>query len=149
MLDTYQPQHILKMQDEIRQEEALALGDAIARTAMMFYKSGPGITFIDEQGPYACLGMIPLWPGVGDLWMVTTDRAALHPFELTRTMRRIMEENRPVYEYHRLQCAVLETNTTSRNWLERLGFVEEGPLEAYDSMKNNYVRMAKVWRGVH
>jgi len=99
--------------------------------------------FLD--GPVAATGVIPLWAGVGQGWLLI-DEAAPHTVTLVRSLRRALREIARQGPFHRIQADVKRDFQMGIRALLLGGFVDEGPMYAYTSEGVDYERLAYVDR---
>ena len=103
-------------------------------------------TLTYEGKPIAIGGVSPVWAGVGDLWVVMSDEGYQHPTILARHFRQLIQQAREVILAHRLQAAVHTKNKRQMNFLEKLGFEQEGVLRGYYEPDEDYHLYSIVWR---
>jgi hypothetical protein len=89
-------------------------------------------------------GMIPLFTGVAEIWSLTGEAVAIYPVAFHRSVSKILDYWDTAYKLHRIQCKVVSEHKRSREWLKRLGFVEEGLMRKFDAKGNDYYMMARV-----
>ena len=89
-------------------------------------------------------GMVPLWPGVCEAWLLASNRIHAMPvtaFRMTdRTIKRLMKD----HALHRHQAAIHEDWKVALRFSQALGFREEGLMKNYGSDCANYLRVAKT-----
>jgi len=136
----FRPEHLLAIKHRwpeigISPELMLSTGE--------IYSTGFARTGMVNGRPIVCGGMMKLWLGVGETWVIGSDELKQNaiPFQ-----RAILKYREAVFGMglHRLQCACHVDFTDSRKWLERLGFVDEGVMKAFASDKSDYIRYAIV-----
>jgi len=93
----------------------------------------------------AITGSIPVWSGVSELWMLTTDYVDENKLFFYKSTLKLLNYDRIKYNTHRYQCAVHTDNVKSMNWLSKMGFESEGIMKAYSPDKTDYIRMSKTW----
>lgn len=112
--------------------------------AKLYKRAGPAFTgVIDGQIMGSC-GLIILWPGVAEGWMVSTNLVAKLPLTfhraVTRGMDRLIKEN----GLRRIQVAIHADHKKSRNWITRLGFFYEGQMVSYGPDGSDYHRYGRT-----
>ena len=136
----FKPEHLLAI--EHRWPE-IGISPELMLTTGKYYGTGFARTGLINGRPIVCGGMMKLWPGVGEAWVIGSDELKQNalPFH-----RAILKYREVVFAMglHRLQCACHVDFTDSRAWLERLGFVDEGVMKAFTSDREDYVRYALV-----
>lgn len=89
-------------------------------------QAGPAFTAWVGSQPIGCAGVVLAWPGVGMAWMVLADEMAEHGLWLTRMTRAFLRDILRVHRLHRLEAVALEESTRNQQWLQVLGFADEG-----------------------
>jgi hypothetical protein len=112
--------------------------NAIARNL----SRGPAFTLTNGI-PIACGGVLPLWKGVGEGWVVSSPLVEKHSFLFARTAWRKIMELVETMDLVRLQTLVDAEYRVSRRWVERMGFVNEGVMRKYLGGRD-YIRYALI-----
>ena len=92
--------------------------------------SGPAYT-ITNGVPVACGGILPLWKGVGEGWVVTSALVEQHPFMFAKTIWRETLRLIKDLDLDRIQTVVDAEHTVSMRWVERMGFENEGLMKKF------------------
>jgi len=91
-----------------------------------------GIAYTLTNGtPIACGGVMPLWEGVGEGWVVTSELVERYPLTFAKTVWRKMKEIIDEMDLVRVQTLVDAEHTVSMKWVERMGFENEGLMRKY------------------
>jgi hypothetical protein len=97
------------------------------------FSEGEGITVFHDEQIFACMGIAPLWEGVGQAWLLMTALAVKHPKLLLTTARRWLGEAIRQMNLERVQAdADLEVHGAS-TFLFHLGF-------SYKCIREKYYR---------
>lgn len=123
---------------EIQQREYDAKADEAIAGRMI------GLTIFKGKDIVACMGIRPLWRGVGEGWVLTSPLVEECPKFLTAvTLRGLLwlERNQG---YHRIGAHVLVSFTAAHKWAERLGFKIEGPAPGYGPNGEDFVHYGRV-----
>jgi hypothetical protein len=81
--------------------------------------------------PIACGGILPLWAGVGEGWVVTSPLVEKYPVIFAKTVWRATVELIESMDLDRIQTVVDVEHTVSHKWVERMGFKNEGLMRKY------------------
>lgn len=94
----------------------------------------------------AFFGINPYWQGVAELWTFILDPAPLIRFKKSfhRCANIILDYFIAEHNLHRLQATVLQRFYKGRKWIVRLGFHDEGLMEAYGPNGENHIRYARI-----
>lgn len=89
-----------------------------------------------------CAGMVPLLPGVGEIWALFSDALPQHKVSMFKELKRHLEHLH-AQGYPRLQTVVQHGFETGKRFVERLGFEFEGSMRKYINGET-YDRYAKI-----
>ena len=107
----------------------------------------PGLSFslLVDNFPILAGGIVPLWDGVGEGWILSSKRIFNHKIQSAISVKKRLDlicENNNIW---RLQTAVKEEFKTGKRFAEWLGLKSEGLMQMYGPDKTNYYRMAKIY----
>ena len=103
----------------------------------------PTYTWTVDGIPACYFGIIPMWDGVAECWMVPSDLIAKYPVAFYKGSKQVFDEFVDFYKLERLQITCAVVNQMSKKWLERLGFKKEGTLVKYANGQDFYA-MARI-----
>ena len=136
--------------DDFRAEHAVAIlakHDDPSRweeQARIIEESGQALTvFIDDE-PAMCVGIIDIWEGLGEVWIVVSDAIQSRPVSVARGMRELLDGYFEQGGYRRIQSNVRADWDTARLFAEFVGMKEEGMMPSFGPEGADYVRYAKV-----
>lgn len=102
-----------------------------ARECMFF----GGYCLLAKDGePVAMGGIAKQWDGVGNGWLVGTERLTSHMVEISKLIRR--ELSKP--EWRRVQAWSHSGHKTAHVWLNRLGFVNAHTLRYFGKQGEDF-----------
>lgn len=119
--------------------------DYIYEQARTYYELGPAYTGFVEDRVLVCTGIMRLWPGVGEAWMVPSSEISQYPLLVMKNLRRIMESLIEALNLERVQANVRVDFPAGRRWVEHLGFKAEGEMRRFHNGET-YVRYARIKR---
>ena len=97
----------------------------------LYLTRGPALAGILDDGAVLGAGGIAVaYRGVGDAWLVTSQLARTQPMLYARTIRRILAVLTETLEIRRLQAVVDARLQVNIQFLEWLGFTQEGLMRA-------------------
>lgn len=107
---------------------------------------GLAFTFIEEK-PVACIGVLELWPGVGEAWLSLSKR-----FEIGRPSRRWaalsrlikVEFDKAMMSHHRIQTAIPLDFEPGHRFVRHLGFEDEGLRRKYGPDGSDYLAFVRL-----
>ena len=112
------------------------LGDTMAdgntyrldlETARMLEKMGTCWTGVVDGDPIACGGIIPVWPGRSQAWILLNEKTGPHMFWITKRVAEALERTKG-----RIELTVRADFELGHRWARMLGFSVETPrMEAY------------------
>ena len=95
---------------------------------------GDCFTAVKNNRPIICGGVIEMWKGCYEGWVLTTHHANKYPFHIAKLIKNSVDELIDKHQMHRLQTAVLKGYTQGYRFAEYLGMKQEGIMEKYDYM---------------
>ena len=101
-------------------------------------------TGVKDGRPIICGGVIKLWQGCYEGWVLGSSFINLYPVEVARTIRKETDRLIKKNKIHRLQTAVLSNFIEGHRFAKFLGMKEEGIMRKYDYMEQDYIRFARV-----
>jgi len=101
--------------------------------------------FVGEQ-PVAAAGVVPMWAGVGQGWLLVAADASVPAVGLVRAFRYGLADIVAQGGFWRVQADVRTDFPLGQRLLRMLGFAHEGPLRAYGPDGADFVRLAYVDR---
>jgi hypothetical protein len=134
--------------DKIKLREFDEIGLAVvpnSKEQLQFYMD-TGICYTGMVGDKVVMigGVSVTWPGVGFVWLLTSDLVKEHKAFFHRTCLNIIEKGIVKYKLHRVDTAIMKDHEVSLKWANRLGFQQEGIMKKYDSEGNDYCLFARV-----
>lgn len=115
------------------------LGD-IKAIVEYYEKAGPAVSYFVNGQIIAMIGMVELWRGVAEIWMLTTDHVENNKLFFYKQTLNLMKKYSD--KLHRIQCVTHIDNERSEKWLVRMGFKFEGIMKSYGADKADYKRFA-------
>jgi hypothetical protein len=100
-------------------------------------------TIVAPEGLVASGGIIPLWKGVGEAWVVASNLVEVYPSIFARTVWKMLNEIIKNNEIERAQTTIHKDFIVSQKWAERMGFKNEGLMRKFLGGED-YYRYAKV-----
>ena len=97
-------------------------------------------TFVKDGKIITCIGVIPLWEGVYEVWQMPSTHIKEGKIEYVKTMRELMLKTAKELKAHRFQSCCPADELHDR-WMECMGFECEGLLKEYSRFKEDF----KIW----
>ena len=110
-----------------------------------FAMAGLSFTLLHNNNPLCSGGIIPLWDGVAEGWVMASKGVHDYKIKAASAVKRRLDYLCKNNEVWRLQTAVKEEFTTGVRFAEWLGLKNEGLMTMYGPDKTNYYRMAKIY----
>ena len=110
-----------------------------------FALAGLSFTLLHDNIPLCSGGIIPLWNGVAEGWVISSKRIFKNRIRASRLIRKrtdLLCANNKIW---RLQTAVKANFKTGIRFAEFLGFNKEGLMVGYGPDKTDYYRMARIY----
>lgn len=99
---------------------------------------GMAVTGFNSGEIIACGGIVPLWKGVGEAWVVTSPLVKRYPFSFMKVVWKRLIIFMKIMELERVQTTVDAEHEVSLKWIERMGFVNEGLMKRYVNGRDFY-----------
>ena len=135
---------------DFRAEHAVAIlaghddPDRWEEQARIIEDSGKALTIFIDDEPAMCIGIIDIWEGLGEVWIVVSNEIARRPVSIARGMRELLAEYFKYGGYRRIQSNVRADWNTARRFAKFVGMEEEGSMPNFGPDGADYVRFAKV-----
>ncbi len=130
------------------------LNDGVPETTYQFGHNadilcvdGQSFTGIINGYVVACGGISPLWPGVGEGWVLASHKIHENKFSVVRAVYDILGDLMDDHDYWRIQGSTLADWTQGIRFARLLGFENEGLMKAYGPDGSDYIRHARVKDG--
>jgi len=95
------------------------------------FTKGIAYTIEVPEGLVASGGVIPLWKGVGEAWVVTSELVETYPILFAKTVWEKLYEIINANGIERVQTTIHKDHIISQRWAERMGFENEGLMRKY------------------
>lgn len=99
---------------------------------------GMAITGFRDGEIIACGGIMPLWKGVGEAWVVTSPLVRVCSFSFVKVVWRRLKVFTSILGLERVQTTVDAEHEVSIKWVERMGFIREGLMKQYINGRDFY-----------
>lgn len=121
-----------------------SMDDYIER-AKIHATRGPCYSIVVEgEGIACCWGMIEMWRGVYECWMLTSTIVDQYPVNMIRKSRICFNLAAVEVQARRLQMTVKASAQQSIRFAQALMFEQEGVLKAYGPDGSDYIMMARI-----
>jgi len=131
--------------------EMLDFMQTIDERALEYSKAGPCRTLLEESGHHAIAptilavgGVVYLWEGVGELWLMVSPSGRKCKKALWKFMSDFCEDCMGQYKFHRIQASVVVGHRDSHRTMLHLGFIPEGMMAHYGPNRENYIRYVRL-----
>ena len=126
-------------------EEILA-GDQIEQWSMHSDRlaSVESYTLLHDGNPAISTGVIELWPGVGEAWMLSNDILQAHPLAMSRAVKRSLFWHIEKKGYWRVQANVRVGWPQAEKFAEFVGMKREGLMPTFGQQQEDHYRYAWV-----
>ena len=110
-----------------------------------FALAGLSFTLLHNNFPVCSGGIVPLWTGVAEGWVISSKRIFKTRIKASRLIKKRTDLLCAANKIWRLQTAVKSNFKTGLRFAEFLGFKNEGLMKAYGPDKTDYYRMARIY----
>lgn len=98
-----------------------------------------------KSKPIAVIGGTQIYPGVMDLWSVTSPHVFKCPITFFKTVFRLIEIGRIDFNIHRYQMLIKSDILYLHKWAVKLKFKSEGILKQFGPDKSDYNIYARIF----
>jgi hypothetical protein len=106
-------------------------------------RMGSAFTVFRHNRPIAILGVINIWPGVGEMWSIFDNQAREIPATALRTGRSFGDIAIRYLQLHRLQITVRTDDNRAFRYAKAIGFETESVMRKYGPDQVDYLLMAR------
>ena len=135
MLTIAKESHILDVfqnmrEDDLREVLATFRSDSKGDLAQSLINA-PCVKYavIHDHRACALMGISPVWPGVGQAWLIGTHEVGSYGVEVAHAAKIVI--NNHLKSMHRIHAYSAEFHAQAHQWLEMIGFVRESTLKQY------------------
>lgn len=133
-----------------RMDRTVTLGPVQVLDALPVYTLPKrGYAFMERGEIYAIGGILPVWEGVGEIWLIPTRLAKTKPVSLARHIKLGLLDMEKSLELRRLQAVVRCGFDRGHDLVKFLGFQSEGVMRKYGPDGEDYERYAKWQTSYH
>lgn len=138
-LKTFSFSH-LKLLD-VRPEQGQALGVLTSDYGRLLENASTvKISAFYKGACIACWGLVPLWAGVSEAWMLVSPNLSRGSLSVCRNIMQILDASLE----HRIQTSVLCDFEQGHRFVKMLGFRAEGVMEDFDNVQRSHIRYARL-----
>lgn len=106
---------------------------------------GPSKTFEDDLGRIVIIaGIVVLWPGVGEAWLLSARDAMEKGMGMARSAKRELERMAAELKLHRLQAHAPLSFVAAHRWLEFLGMEQESVAQKYTTTGEDAIIFKRI-----
>lgn len=88
-------------------------------------------------------GVVPIWRGVGEVWIAVLPEAKTQPLSLVRSIKTILSLLSD--SHHRVQMTSVQGDEVSFRWAKALGFTCEGLMIKYGPDEKSHYLHSLTW----
>ena len=141
----YETQHGDEMIEFGLNDKLLDIDASFKENRIDFAMAGLAFTLLHNNNPVCSGGIVPLWNGVAEGWVISSKRIYKERIKASRLIRKRTDILCAANKIWRLQTAVKSNFKTGLRFAEFLGFKNEGVMRAYGPDKSDYLRMARIY----
>ena len=141
----YNTQHGDEMIEFGLNDKLMDVDASFTENRIDFALAGLSFTLLHNNNPVCSGGIVPLWTGVAEGWVISSKRIYKERIKASRLIRKRTDILCAANKIWRLQTAVKSNFKTGLRFAEFLGFKNEGLMKAYGPDKTDYYRMARIY----
>jgi hypothetical protein len=125
-------------------QSVMRLPSSVREHATALATLGNAYTALSNGRVLGCVGILPLWMGVMDLWMYIGKDAFADKRTILKIINIYLEALIEKYDIHRLQAMVKSDYVAGLRFAKFFGFESEGEAKQYGPNKENFTRVARI-----
>ena len=129
---------------EFREFEKETMGKMLNEVRLRVDAAGPAYTGLVNGKVAGFAGVIIMWPGVGEGWILGSDLFAENKLWFIRNVKRYLGKIMKTHQMHRVQTTVLHGHTGLIRLVEFLGMRFEGRLSGYGPQGEDYLMYGRT-----
>lgn len=129
---------------DIEIASSFTLPDVKERITMMNNAAIEAGTFSLDGRIIFAAGVMQLWPGVLEGWIIPTIYVPDYPVWFVKKIKGYFEAFAETFKCHRFQTYTF-SDEQHEKWMELLGFTKEGTLKEYSHNKKDYSIFARAF----
>lgn len=138
--------HLGWVMSELREDDVLALGQTsredTALRAVMYREQGVAWCVLLDNKPMGVGGVVEIFPGCGEAWMLVTNRVYKAPIAVTKVSKLIIAAGMEQLKLRRLQMNASVNRPYALKFARLLGFKSEGIMKCYGQDGSDHERFA-------
>ena len=142
----YETQHGDEMIEFGLNDKLMDIDAGFTENRIDFALAGLSFTLLHNNNPVCSGGIVPLWNGVAEGWVISSKRIYKERIRASRLIRKRTDLLCAANKIWRLQTAVKSNFKTGLRFAEFLGFKNEGLMKAYGPDKTDYYLMARIYK---
>jgi len=128
---------------EFREFEKETMGKLMDDIRVKVDANGPAYTGFVDGKVAGFAGVILMWPGVGEGWILGSDLFSDNKLWFVRNVKSYMTKIMNTHQMHRLQTTVMHGQNNLIRLVEFLGMEFEGRLKSYGPHGEDYLMYAR------
>lgn len=130
---------------EMREHEKKKVYPFATQAWIDFCSASPySATLMKDGRIVTCLGLVPLWEGVYDIWQIPSVYVEKYPISYVKCLKHLFTSRAEELNAHRFQSACPD-DKLHNSWMKFMGFECEGVLRQYNIFKDDYKMWSKLW----
>ena len=107
--------------------------------------NGLSFTGIANQKFVCCFGLVKIWEGNYEGWLLPSKDVGKNKFAFHRAALRFFTYAADKLNIHRIQMIVLISNDIAYKWAQKCYFTQEGLLREYGPDRSDYYMMSRLF----
>ena len=129
---------------EFREFEHKTMGQFLEGIRIKVGAVGPAYTGLVDGKVAGFAGVMLMWPGVGEGWILGSDLFSEHKLWFARNVKKYMIKIMNTHDLHRVQTTVAHGHTALIRLVEFLGMKFEGRLRNYGPGGEDYLMYGRI-----
>jgi hypothetical protein len=138
----YSPDHLSYINTNNPDIEAMRRGGGLQDMVDGQASIGEAVTVLTHGKPTAIFGIVPIWDGLAEIWLIPDESLRIYPLFMTKAARTFIDICMISKCLHRLQITVRCDHRQAVGWARTIGFTQEGTLSKYGPDQSDFFMMS-------
>ena len=140
----FRPEHLLRMEMKGDALDYLEIIPEYPQYVIAMAVPDFSWTLLRNDKPVCVFGLRPMWPGVGEVWMLPGVGIEENAIALVKGGRHIFAQIEQEYGVRRLQIAVRKSNYTAYKFARSVYFEQESLMRQFGPEGDDYYMMTRI-----
>ena len=138
----YSPDHLSYIKTNNPDIEAMRVAGKLQEMVDNQAGIGEAITVLAHGKPIGVFGIVPMWDGLAEIWLIPDEDLRKYPIFMTKAARTFIDICAISKRLHRMQITVRCDHRQAVGWAKTIGFKTEGLMAKYGPDQSDFYMMS-------